>query len=150
MQEKNPLKVAAIVVFVVLVMFLITTIFNSVKKVNTDNSNQLTDNLEQTIVVSVIDENSNTKSYSVAYQEGISALESLKQLQREDISFTFTYSEYDFGAFVTGINGYWPDTKVSFWEFKVNNESAQVGVSDYIVKPTDTLDFVVTKIDPNL
>lgn len=55
------------------------------------------------------------------------------------------YTDYggDLGIFITGINGVVP-TGNNFWLFKVNGESASVGVSSYIVQEGDKLEFAIS------
>ena len=54
------------------------------------------------------------------------------------------YTDYggDLGIFITGINGVVPLGN-QFWEFRVNGQVASVGVSTYICKSGDTLNFVI-------
>ena len=54
------------------------------------------------------------------------------------------YTDYggDLGIFITGINGVVPLGN-QFWEFRVNGQSASLGVSTYICQSGDTLDFVI-------
>ena len=51
------------------------------------------------------------------------------------------YKKYDFGIFITGINGIKAD-KNHFWAFYVNDKFATKGVSQTILKKGDKIKFV--------
>lgn len=148
-QEKNPLKVIAIVVFVALVMVAGTIAYNNFKNPVKEQVQGQSDVRAQDVTISVTDGQLLTKSYSIKYTANKSALDLLKDLQSQNSDFTFVYSDSQYGAFITGINGYSPDVMTAFWELKINGQSAAVGVSAYQVRPGDNLQFVISKIDPN-
>ena len=88
----------------------------------------------------------NVREYCLKYQEEESAFTVLERLAANDEAFTFEYDEFDFGVFVTGINGYQVEENVEFWAFYINDESSMVGSSEYIVSEGDELGFVVEEI----
>jgi len=55
-------------------------------------------------------------------------------------SLQLNYKKYDFGVFITGINGIEADKK-HFWAFYVNNKIAQKGVSQTTLKKGDKIEF---------
>lgn len=86
------------------------------------------------------------KEYELDVHDGESAFDVLKELQRTSEDFSFAFSESDFGAYITGVNGYSPDASTHFWKVVVNGEDSQVGVSDLMLEEGDTLEFVVEEI----
>ena len=83
-----------------------------------------------------------SQSSAITYQgvEGKNALELLKD-NHEVIT-----DSYDFGEFVTGINGQVADEK-TFWALYINGELAQVGAGDYQTKPEDTIEWKLETIN---
>jgi len=67
-------------------------------------------------------------------------LEQLDQ-RRDDISFS--YREFDFGSFVTGINGVEADPNSEYWELLVNDVPSGTGISDLQISPGDTVRFTL-------
>lgn len=90
--------------------------------------------------------NSEKASYTATFEQGTSAFGLLEELNNKDDSFDFKYDEFDFGVFITAINGFKPDSTKQFWKFQANGKDAQVGVADYEVKQGDQLNFVVDNI----
>ena len=83
----------------------------------------------------------NADSYSIAVYENQTAWNVAKNaIGIENLQYT----DYggDLGIFITGINGVVPLGN-QFWEFRVNGQVASVGVSTYICKSGDTLNFVI-------
>lgn len=74
-----------------------------------------------------------------ATQDSITAYELL------ETSATVEAQQYDFGAFVTSINGVTPP-EGSFWALYLNNEKAQAGASDLILKTGDVVSWRVEPI----
>lgn len=74
---------------------------------------------------------------TINYQgvEGQSALDLLKA------SHTVESTTYDFGDFVTSIDGQASDGTTNFWAFYVNGEQSQVGASDYQTKNGDVIEW---------
>ena len=150
-QEKNPFRVVFLLGAIALMIYWGTSVFNNQNtETTTDNSLvQVTDNNTQDVIVEVIGKDEQMETYTVSYSGDQTVLQILQKLQGENVTFTFVYQQYDFGAFVTGINGYVPSSAEAFWEFKINGESSMVGISDYTVQPSDKIEFVLTNIDPN-
>jgi len=148
-QEKNPLKVMAVVVFVALIMVTGTIAYTNFKNTQKEQVQGQSDVKMQDVTVKVTNNEEPTQSYTVKYIPNQSALDLLKELQSQNTDFTFEFSDSEYGAFITGINGYSPDTKTAFWELKINGRAAEVGVSAYQAQPGDVLQFSITKIDSN-
>lgn len=81
--------------------------------------------------------------FHIDYVEGESAFDVVQRLDQENDSFAFTFDEFDFGVFITEINGVIADDTKEFWSFEVNGETSEVGISDYVVQPEDTLSFKI-------
>ncbi|MFA9456369.1 DUF4430 domain-containing protein [Halalkalibacter sp. AB-rgal2] len=75
---------------------------------------------------------------SFGFIEGATAFDLIKVVIGKD---NLEYDVYDFGNFITGINGLkaeYPD----YWSLAVNDESSQVGASDYVLTNGDLISFV--------
>lgn len=96
---------------------------------------------------SIVEGAKSIKTYCVGYEEGANVLNVLKELDEQDETFTFSYEDSQFGAFVTSINNYLPDISKEFWSFKINGELSMVGVSDYAVQEGDVLTFVTDMVE---
>ncbi|KXK26236.1 MAG: hypothetical protein TR69_WS6001001231 [candidate division WS6 bacterium OLB20] len=57
----------------------------------------------------------------------------------DDVSFSYT--DYDFGRFITGINGIEADPSSQFWELSVNGTPSGTGISDLQLQTGDTVTF---------
>jgi hypothetical protein len=79
-----------------------------------------------------------TATFSV--EQGSKAWDAIKQALGED---RLTYQDFggDLGIFITGFDGVEAEGN-HFWEFRVNGEGADVGVSKYEVMSGDVLEFV--------
>ena len=79
-------------------------------------------------------------SYNPTFTQGQTAWDVMKSTIGEG---NIAYTQYDFGVFITGINGV-NTTGNQFWEFQINGQSASVGVSDYVCNNSDNLEFVIS------
>ena len=79
---------------------------------------------------------------SVSYQgvEGQNAFELLKA------SHQVEFTHYDFGDFVTSINGVAADED-HFWSFYINGAQSQVGASAYVTKSSDLIEWKLEEIE---
>lgn len=81
-------------------------------------------------------------SYITSVDTGQNAWEAVKKaIGIENLQYT-DYGE-DLGIFITGFNGTLT-TNSQFYEFRVNGVPSQVGVSTYICRNDDKLEFVLT------
>lgn len=74
-----------------------------------------------------------------ALEENISAFDLTQQ------SATVEAQEYEFGTFITSINGVVPP-EGSFWALYLNNEKAQTGASELILKAGDVITWKIESI----
>ncbi len=74
---------------------------------------------------------------TITYQgvEGRTALELLKENHEVESAM------YDFGEFVTSIDGQAADDTANFWAFYVNGAQASVGAGEYQTKPDDVIEW---------
>jgi hypothetical protein len=82
------------------------------------------------------------KTVSVPAHSGATAWDAVKlALGQENIKFT----DYggSLGIFITGLYGVEPSGN-SFWEFRINGNSSEVGVSTYIVQDNDDIEFRIS------
>ncbi len=83
------------------------------------------------------------KNYDIEIKEGSSVIDVMKKLEEESINnlFSFKYSDnYSLGSFVTEINGA-KGTPGKYWIYYVNGKLASVGVSNYILKDGDIINW---------
>lgn len=80
------------------------------------------------------------KKYKLQFNNGQSLLEAMNNLVASS-EFTFKSKTYlGIGEFVYSVNG--TDAKDSkYWILYINNDQAQVGVSDYKLRPGDVIRF---------
>jgi len=96
--------------------------------------------------LTVVDSAGNETEYgNFVLDEGASAFDLLEEASTNS-EFTFGYNESEFGVFVTSVNGYEPDINTEYWKFVVNDESAQVGVADYVLNEGDWVRFEIESI----
>jgi hypothetical protein len=78
-------------------------------------------------------------SMTSSVADGANAWEAIKATLGES---NLTFQDYggSLGIFITGFFGVNAQGN-SFWEFRVNGQSSDVGVSSYVVKPGDVLEF---------
>lgn len=101
---------------------------------------------QQDVRVVITEAGGDSTSYTLEYQEGESALETLQRLNNNpDRDFSFGTEEFSFGVFVTEFNGV-KASDSQFWEFKVNGEPSSVGTADYVVARGDELEFVLSDL----
>lgn len=80
-------------------------------------------------------------SESLDYQANETAFQFLERIQAQRETFTFTYQQFDFGVFLTGINNQQADLQTEFWEFSVNGQPSATGISDYQLQSGDRISF---------
>lgn len=81
-----------------------------------------------------IQQNSNQVSYmGEAGQDALSLLKKSYQVETKDTSF---------GEMVTSINSKKAQDN-EYWEFQINGKSSEIGASQYITKPEDSLSWVL-------
>lgn len=84
------------------------------------------------------------KKYETEIKEGSTVFEAMKKIEEESTSdnlFIFKYTEHSgLGSFITEINGI-KGTPGKYWIYYVNNEKASVGVSKYIIKEGDIINW---------
>jgi hypothetical protein len=68
------------------------------------------------------------------------AWDAIKTVLGEE-NLTFMDFGGDLGIFISGFNGVNAEGN-HFWEFKINGEGAETGVSKYVVQQGDVLEFV--------
>jgi hypothetical protein len=81
-----------------------------------------------------------TLEASFEVEPGSSAWDAIKTALGEE-NLTFEDFGGALGIFITGFNGVEVEGN-HFWEFKVNGEGSDVGVSTYIVQQGDVIEFV--------
>ncbi|HAE36971.1 MAG: hypothetical protein UR85_C0009G0021 [Candidatus Nomurabacteria bacterium GW2011_GWF2_35_66] len=84
------------------------------------------------------------KKYEVETKEGTSVFEMMKILEEKSTplnTFSFQYKEVSgLGSFITEINGV-KGTPGKYWMYYVNDKLASVGVSQYILKDGDIINW---------
>ena len=111
-----------------------------IQKVNkSENPLPLTDTNNINVSLTVDD-----KKYETSIKEGstvFNAMEKIKNESTPDNIFDFKYtSNIGLGNFITEINGKY-GTPGKYWIYYVNNEKASIGVSNYILKEGDIINW---------
>ena len=147
MQQKNPLKAFVAVVFVILIGFLGFTVVNNITNQPANSAVLGTDNVAtQNLEITVVNNKSEQSVYAAAYKENTTLFSILKELQDKNTGFSFTFTDSTYGAFINSVNGYTTDVTKEFWEIMINGKSAEVGISDYFVKPNDKIELKISQI----
>ncbi|WAA12250.1 DUF4430 domain-containing protein [Fervidibacillus halotolerans] len=128
--EKRWRKIASI--FVIGLLFLLQIgIFHQV--------NVFADQLPQGTIITVLDRDGDPiiATKAVPFEEGASAKDLL-----EKVADQVTFESTEYGPFLTGINGHFPENN-DYWGFFINGESSMIGVADYTVQHGDHLLFQI-------
>ena len=84
------------------------------------------------------------KKYDTEIKKDSSLIEAMKKIELESINenkFSFKYTDnYSLGSFITEINGA-KGTPGKYWIYYVNGNLASVGVSNYILKDGDIINW---------
>jgi len=122
---------------------------NQVLIINNETKDNFVDNIYSTSKDNKIKESNENnqlaylnvldKSYMTSFNEGETVYDIMVRLK--DKGLYFDYKKYpSLGVFVTEINGI-QDGSGKYWIYYINNKEAQVGVSRYVVKPGDIIDW---------
>lgn len=144
MSKKSISVLAAVIAIVVLIaggLGIYTLVSDS-----RDDEQILNVNTSELNIKVFVNEEDLVSEYQTNAFEGQSAFDMLKALDEQSEDFSFNYTEYDFGPFVTTMNTLFPNEN-EFIEFIVNGEQAAVGISDYKLKNNDEITFKKTKIE---
>lgn len=80
------------------------------------------------------------RSYMLESQRQLTVLGLMEQLANQ--GFSYTAQRYDYGVFITGINGVANDpSRGRYWTYAVNGQSATVGADQYQLKDGDMLQW---------
>ena len=81
------------------------------------------------------------KEYKIAMREGQTVYAAMEQLSIDDETFKFKYTENPgLGKFIYEINGI-KNSAGNYWIYYVNGKEAPVGVSNYILKEGDIINW---------
>jgi len=79
--------------------------------------------------------------YNTDIKEGSSLFDVMEKIKKENNNFDFKYKEYpSLGIFIEGINGV-NGGGGKYWIYFVNKKEASVGVSNYILKEGDIINW---------
>jgi hypothetical protein len=117
---------------------------NKIEIIKLDKQNQLNpqiddkDLYEKYINASLIVLNN---KYDIEIKEGSSVFDFMEKIKKENNNFDFKYKEYpSLGIFVNGINGV-DGGGGKYWIYFVNKKEASVGVSNYILREGDIINW---------
>lgn len=131
-----------LVLFGVLSTGLYYVIANDLLKVNINQDEPLAakQNGKQIEVAVVVEAAEKPQQYEVEIESGVMAIDVLAKLdERDDFSFEFS-EDPSFGVYPKAFNGVKAQEN-EFWQFQVNGQSSNLGVSSYEVKNGDELSF---------
>jgi hypothetical protein len=99
---------------------------------------------QQVVKLHADDKAGHQTDLDIQFQKGESAFQLMNRADTQSDQLAFKFKDFSFGKYLAGVNGVDADEKSEFWEFNVNGNEAQVGVSDYVVQPGDSLAFILT------
>lgn len=100
-------------------------------------STEMVSDLDVNLTITADDEST---TYSTVAREGFSVLDVL-QLASDENDFELETQESSFGVYINGLAGKTGGDNNKYWMYYVNNESATVGVADYVVEDGDSIEF---------
>ncbi|WAA09588.1 DUF4430 domain-containing protein [Fervidibacillus albus] len=97
------------------------------------------ENIQNGAMVTVLDRDGEPiiSTKAVSFEDGDTAKELL-----ESVAEVVTFESTEYGPFLTGIDGHFPDD-TDYWGFFINGESSMVGVADYTVQHGDHILFKI-------
>lgn len=104
-----------------------------------------TDQVEETDITVSVTSTGYARDYEAPFVEQETALDLMKRL-REGYGFNFKTESFSFGELVAEINGVKPEANKEFWAFKVNGKDSDIGISQYMMKKGDRIEFVITAL----
>lgn len=109
----------------------------------TSYKNEINDVKQLQVTLSVED----TSKHSAAIPEGSNIYKLMENLKNEtNLDFKSKYYGKSLGEFITEINGIENDfRKGLYWVYYINDEKAQIGVSQYILKNNDIITWKYEK-----
>lgn len=127
----------------------ITNEIQNVDVQKTDNSKQIPDNSYQITKQETISSDLVTTTYELKAVDynltPTSTVYNLMQLASADSRQPFSFETEDYGSmglFINSINGLENNLQTGeYWIYYVNGESAKIGISNYIVKPEDVIQW---------
>lgn len=150
---KNLFNKSFIVLFALFSLVLLTgcTLFDGPGNTQTsDEGVNLSDMVEESVMVKVTDQEGNELTEEVPLSQGESVYELLNKLAVNSDTMVIQFESFDFNNepafFVSSINGYNPTADNAFWAFYVNGEMSPVGISDSYPSDGDEISFRVEAI----
>lgn len=146
MRLKNLLVPSILLAFLLSLTFVATEKFTKAPASSPSPQIEQLKYIDVPITIDYQQEGKNAESKLVTVKEGITAWEAFKKGIGEQ---NVEYKDYggDLGIFIIGINSVKPSGN-KFWLFKVNGQSASVGVSSYKIQNGDKLEFVIAEPEP--
>lgn len=126
-------KILTIVLSAAIVAVLGFSGYYFVANRNDNNTSQVTSIEETKPTQGSISFADDGRSLSYQGQEGIDVLTTLKSLT--DVQT----NSFDFGEFVTSINGVTADSSKEYWSLLINDKPSEVGAGAYIAKNGDVI-----------
>lgn len=118
--------------------------------VNNDNeileSTPYSQSIPNEIKVVINDGVSKEKTFTVNTTTAESLENLLVKLDNESSDINIEYQEFDYGKMIYKINNQAPREN-EFWNIKLNNADAQVGIKDLKVKPSDEVKLTITSFE---
>lgn len=142
---KSSKKISLIISGLLIVAMLAVGAFAILGTDNNSDTNQEKDSTqEQQVNVAVVDADGEVESsYDIKFKDDETVLDLLNRLTKEE-DFTFELESFDFGDFVTVVNGIKADSTKEFWALKINDQDSMVGVSEAEVTAGDKIELVLT------
>lgn len=150
MKKSTTGAIIFVLIFAIAIMayVFITNPFSEVREIPT-NDTATEDQAEAVEALVEVEFLVDGQSYFMSVPDDMDGLELMQTISQQyplessiTPGFDFAGSESEYGFFVEEINGVANDTANSdYWSLYVNDELAQVGVSDYIVQDGDVIEW---------
>ncbi len=146
MQDRKKADIFAKVV-IALALFFVGFYFGVIYKADSPLPDRTLDTqIEETITLSIDFGEEDGRIFSdIEFESGDSLFDVLSMLLAES-EIELDYQDYgpDMGVFINSIDGIGGDDSGRWWQYRVNGEYGQVGVSQYVVQSEDFIEFKFT------
>lgn len=84
--------------------------------------------------------------YDLRFAPNEPALIALNRLAQQNPDFDLVTDTLSFGEFITAVNGITAEPNVEYWQILINNEPAQLGISELTLQNGDVMQLELTSL----
>lgn len=130
-----------VIVVVIAVIGIVYAFKQETPSARLANNTDTTQNQPADLLMAKNELNQPAPETSIVY-EGVDGKNAMELLR---MNHQVTVKTYEFGDFVTSINGITPDSN-QFWSMYVNGQQSQVGASQYMTKNGDSIKWQIDQV----